>query len=874
MNALLRKEIRLLLPVWVAALAQATLPALFFWGMLQDRPPTVFIIVPFSLGILLAGLSSFGMEFGTGTFSILMAQPVARIRLWQIKTRLLAFCLFTVWISLLLCLGMANSLCGKFIYELATTLELAVVLGLVTIAVFSSVLWTTLLFRQVAAAFWFTILVPAFIATMTWSFWQKRSETQAFVAVSLILLVYSIAGYLLARWMFLRAQDVAWTGGNISLPAWLGFQTQAPAQLTVPKLKPLRALLRKEFQSHHITLLIGGVLLISHLVGIAVRKLEYDPTNPHKAVFEIFGFWWLLWFALPMIIGATVVAEERKLGTLESQLCLPVKRGWQFAVKFLVALILGIILGGVMPGVCEGFASWLGVPGEFPAAAKPEFWIWLKVCCLIATGTVLVSIYASTLTRNLLQALGTAVISGMLLATFGMYLVMQDHSSSPLWMGPLGIYLGLPMIITPVLWLAFKNFKSLQVGMRLWRRNLFVVLAAMISIVVLTTLIWNRAWELGMTLEPTHGPAQLTGPVRPGIHLAWGGKIFALLPDGRIWVENKYELRETGEWENLDLRNGKQAVQKVKIQVPLGGTCLPTSNWVQLAGSNRRVVALAANGSLWRLFLANQTNSLANLSRAAEPERLGTDSDWQAVVGGWSGFVALKQDGSLWTWKRESEIPAPIGRDSDWTAIFASRQSFAGIKRDGSVWKWGHLQNGPAGYDKDWKQEQPEPVQWYPAGGDWLAVEANDNFDLFTKRDGTLWACGQLPENLLGKKINLAGPHSRFSPQPVQIGADSDFADIKADWSSLVVLKKTGTIYHNNFNLYERVLFFWGRIWNQSRHSDWIAIQQQEWSPADLALAGDGTLCAWRNPLLGSNQQLLGPSRKPLWTLNILAEGK
>ncbi len=876
MNALLRKEVRMLMPVWIAALAQAVLPTVFFWTIYQKLPPEPLLYIPFGLGVLLLGLTSFGYEFGTGTFSIFLAQPIPRLRLWRLKTRLLAVALFSVWLAVVASLCVVTGLQGRFSSHFPSIMNLVAVTAFMALAAFSSALWTTMLFRQVAAAFWFTILIPSFISVFVWSALEKRSEPLAFATVFGALLLYSLAGFLWARWMFLRAQDTAWTGGEVALPYWLGFRTQTPALVVIPKLKPLRALVRKEFQSHHITLLIGALLLVSHLVGIAVRKLEYDPTNPHKAVFEVFGFWWLLWFALPMIIGATVVAEERKLGTLESQLCLPVKRGWQFAVKFVMALLLGVFLGGVMPGVCEGFATWIGVPGEFPSATKPEFWLWLTVCCLSATGITLVSIFASTLTRNLLQALGTAVMAGMVLAAFGMMVVQQEHFATPLWLGPLGICLGLPVMFATLLWLAFKNFTSLHIGLKLWVRNGFMVLVAMVLIVTATTLIWNRVWELAMTLEPAHGSARLPGAVRPGLSVSLGGKVFALLPDGRIWAENKFELQETGESESYRGKDGQDHSRKMKIQVPLGGIFIATSNWVQLASTSWEVVGITADGTLWRLFQANHTNFQADLSLSPKPERIGIDSDWKTVVNGWDAFFALKKDGSLWTWKRTTQAATQCGGDSDWTAIFASRQSIAGIKRDGSVWKWGWLQNSPHSpqyLDKDWMPEHPEPVLWYPVGGDWQAIYSRDNFDLLIKRDGTLWACGHLPENILGEPVRINGPSSRISANPVQIGTNSDFADIKSDWGTLLVLKKDGTVYHNNLNFYERVLLVWGRIWKLSQHSDWIAIQHQDWTPADMALAADGTLSAWREPLNGS-YALLGPSRKPLWTLNILAETK
>ena len=869
MNALVRKEIRLLLPAWIAAMSLATLPSVLLssMGATFHSDIGIFYYGPFGLGVLLLGLSSFGQEFSSGTFSILLAQPIPRIQIWRLKIKLLAASLLLVWVTLFAALVWGHM---SWVDD-GWMSDPLIVITLIMVTVYSSVLWTTLLFRQVSAAFWFTILVPAFLATFTWSFWQKQhSEMAAFVVVSLILLTYSIAGFFWARWMFLRAQDTAWTGGNISMPSWLGFKTQASSTVAVPKLKPLRALLRKEFQSHHITLLIAALLLVSHLVGIAVRKLEYDPTNPHKAAFEIFGFWWLLWFALPLIIGSTTVAEERKLGTLEGQLCLPVKRGVQFIVKFLVALLLGIFLGGVMPGLCEGVAMWAGVPGEFPTLKSPDFMMWMTVCCLIATGITLASIYASTLTRNLLQSLGTAVVTGMGLGAFGMFLVVQENLETPLWTGPLGIYVGLPVMIATLIWLAFKNFKTLQVGQRLWLRNGFTVLAAMIFAVAVTTVLWNRVWEPLMTLEPSHGPARLSGEVRPGISVVWGGKLFALLPDGRVWVENKFQILETGEFET-SRGNGEEQTRPVRIPIPVGGTFLEASNWIQLVEDYSGVIGLKSDGSLWNIFRPNTTNYLANLSSPPQLEHIGADSDWKTVISGRGGLFALKQDGSLWNSDYRSKEFRRFGHDSDWATLFTSRNSVTGVKRDGSVWKWGHLSTGPNGWEKDWKEEHREPVPWNLNGADWVAFDDNFRFNLAVKRDGTAWASGYLPNDLLGHFFRDWRGTDHLVIQPKQIGAESDWADVKTQWNSLLALKKTGAVYHNY--IYGRYPAWSGSLQKLSPHSDWIAIAYSDETTAGVALAADGTLSAWENPLRHSNH-LLGPSHKPLWTLNIFAEAK
>src|ERR1044072_3794214 len=88
MNALLAKEIRLLLPAYIAALLLAFVP---HWFVSIN-----VAIILFGLGVLVLGLAPFGREFGMSTFSLIMSQPLERRRLWLTKVGLAAAAMFTV----------------------------------------------------------------------------------------------------------------------------------------------------------------------------------------------------------------------------------------------------------------------------------------------------------------------------------------------------------------------------------------------------------------------------------------------------------------------------------------------------------------------------------------------------------------------------------------------------------------------------------------------------------------------------------------------------------------------------------------------------------------------------------------------------------
>ena len=70
---------------------------------------------------------------------------------------------------------------------------------LFVIAAYSGGLWTTFLFRQLAAAFWFTLLTPAALATAIVAVFHKRLEPVSPAlepALIIAFSIYGVAGFL------------------------------------------------------------------------------------------------------------------------------------------------------------------------------------------------------------------------------------------------------------------------------------------------------------------------------------------------------------------------------------------------------------------------------------------------------------------------------------------------------------------------------------------------------------------------------------------------------------------------------------------------------------------------------------------------------
>ena len=851
MNALLRKELRLLRPAWVAALAAATLP-------LWLGEYYVGLALPcYWLAILFLGLSSFGQEMSCGTFGLLLSQPEKRERFWRIKAGLLALASLSAWGVFIGCCWMAGRQSLWRLVDPSSLAQNAAISGLLTLLAFAGGLWSTLLLRELATAFFGTVLVPLGIFGALILFLDV-SEGRDEMIVYLVLQIYAVAGYFVARHLFLRAQDVAWTGGQISLTTrrgrplrWLGFGFQE-------KRAPWLALIFKELQLQEVTMIIVPLLLLLHLAALAVR--HFAPIWATRLGYLDGAAY--LWLMAPFVVGCVAVAEERRYNTLESLLCLPARKRSQFLVKFLVVMTLGIALGAVVPWVLENVGGdsrqWIGLD-------------WLIELVSTAAAIAAIAFFASTMARGMLQAFTVALLFSMLGWAALAFLPGRYGSAVVLYGGLLFPAFAWPAMLIAYFWLAFRNYKCLQTGWPLWAGNLIRLLAVFVAALVVAGAIYARAWEIVMPLEPRHGSARLSGTGQARIAEAWfDGEFYVLLPDGRLWAGQTDRTRPD--------RPPKH----------LSGHFVGGSNWVDVAGSRSEgAAALKSDGTLWRF------------SRRAGSGQIGSDSDWKKVVAGQSVFLALKQNGTIWGWgwdesgnlpvfsianggtNLNNRIPNPVQLwpDADWVDVFAAGLIRA-VKRDGSIWTWGYDRppvNGPITNRAVFNAVYHRLVRAGLEGTNWSSLAGDGWLTVGVRTDGTLWA-GRLGEALGNPWVAT----SLFSsPIPIgkvlelgRIGAKSDWIGVSQGVFEYLALEADGTLWALNRNTFEPK--------QPSRYHDWLAASANHFEI--WALAKDGTISCWgdvfalapaafrREPNYDDESHffLLRPSRRPLVSINIL----
>lgn len=896
MNVLVRKEIRLLLPMWIAAMLLALLPNLLNVvlgaGVAADQIAPVGIFVTGISGLLL-GLTSFGREIYTHTFSLLLAQPRRRTDLWRTKIKVLLVAVGLLYLFLVLI--------NKNFIPADDRGAATALLGLAfVVAAVSGGLWTTLLLRQVIAAFWISLLIPFVVMVTVFSLNEEMVQpAQQILMLTVILLIYSVVSYWFARSQFLHAQDTAWTGGNLALPLTTRRRSEHRAAGAVPSARPLRALLGKELRFQQINFLIAGGLLVMHLIFWLVKPLMHiAESSMLNAVISLF---WMVWIIMPALVGGNAVAEERRLGMLEAQLCLPVSRNRQFALKALVTLGCGVLLGAAVPAALA-----LMQPGS-------NFTIldWI-IGCVIVT---LTAFYASSLTQQLLQAFGVSLglcVIGFELANWlaggfspGYRFALFGYE---LWRGLVVLIVGAAVMVLAavtlcwrrwrraclvmlglsglvflnfstthssssgfwgafvfcltflVLALALRNLNHLRPTASLWRRNAFIWLGCLLATGILTPPVYHRAWELFMRVEPPAHAARLSGDTRPAIiGLYYGRPLLVLLPDGRL-----------------------SCIRESAIEKP-GRDFIGGSNWVQVVSTLNEVIGIKSDGTLWSApwyELVDATGKVRPSTTGVDAqkgerkrevelrfERVGEENDWKAISTSWGYCIALKQDGTIWGWgdNRYGQLgdepkvftngPVRIGAQTDWVAVCAGLSVSIAINQAGEVWRWGRSDGS---YWKSARKSGPARLNF--KASEVRTTEWN-GFDVILDTNGLLWGLGFVPPYWGGGNVRVP---ENFTT-PVRLLGEN-WTAFSVGWDQLAAIKEDGSLWRLPMSRDDGSIA--SRPIRLGHRKDWMAVHQVQDSL--LALTRDGMLCRFGRPRSDWRRELLAPTRRVTWSVNVL----
>ncbi len=142
----------------------------------------------------------------------------------------------------------------------------------------------------------------------------------------------------------------------------------------------------------------------------------------------------------------------------------------------------------------------------------------------------------------------------------------------------------------------------------------------------------------------------------------------------------------------------------------------------------------------------------------ATPTKIGTDADWASVAAGANHVIALKTNGTLWSWgindygqlgngtnspTAYGSVPVQIGTDTDWKTITVGDMHSLAIKTNGTLWAWGDNDSGQLGITCQalcsTVVNQPTQVG---TDANWKGVDGGFDLTIAVKTDGSIWAWG------------------------------------------------------------------------------------------------------------------------------------
>lgn len=380
----LRKESRALLPLWLGCMA------VVWVGGLADRSGFLFraAFLSYLLGSAALGALSIGHEYTNRTLPVLLSLPVSRRRMFAMKAGVLLAML--VSLAALALFRLPVSPAGR---EMQDTAVVGVVslLGSAFLAP-----WLTIVCRNPIAGAVFGLSIPAAVLV--------GSELATAAVYGVAQLNTHVAERFRMEFLWGGMLLLSAIGACLSWRAFTALETiEGPhEQLAWPRLfsrsretghearpaHPIWQLVRKEFHLQQLTFVVSGLFACAVAVRLLLpREFVNGIDQPLVILTVVHGV------IVALLSGSLASAEERHLGTLESQVLMPMALVRQWVVKVTVVFGVCLLLSIALPTVLA-----LTAPAAGPMRVDVTF-----AAAVISLAAV--SLYVSSVSSSGLQAL-------------------------------------------------------------------------------------------------------------------------------------------------------------------------------------------------------------------------------------------------------------------------------------------------------------------------------------------------------------------------------------------------------------------------------------------------------------------------------------
>lgn len=264
---------------------------------------------------------------------------------------------------------------------------------------------------------------------------------------------------------------------------------------------------------------------------------------------------------------------------------------------------------------------------------------------------------------------------------------------------------------------------------------------------------------------------------------------FALTSDGKLWCwgNNASGALGDGSVTNRNIPAKMDSILKFDT----------------VAAGSFHTIALTKSHKMYAWGKNNNSQigepALVNQFSVTTPQKIGTDSTWAMVATGGNHSVALKTDGTIWTWGLNAEgelgdsslvakriAPAKMGTANNWKIISSQlTSSNMAQKTDGSIWGWGRNYNGIFGFEADIIKYRPYKIG---TATNWKFVITGGYANYFLNNAGTLFSCGYNGTGGLGQGLS-----NTYSSIIAQVGClTTSNQDLLEDENELSVYPNPG----------------------------------------------------------------------------------
>jgi alpha-tubulin suppressor-like RCC1 family protein len=267
---------------------------------------------------------------------------------------------------------------------------------------------------------------------------------------------------------------------------------------------------------------------------------------------------------------------------------------------------------------------------------------------------------------------------------------------------------------------------------------------------------------------------------------SWGQGIYGSLGDGT--TINRYDIPQTvlgsgGNWNSCSCATTSVASIKTDGTLWVWGNNdygqLGTDNtspysspvttsgggsiWTKIAIGYQHSGGIKSDGTLW-MWGSNVYGRLginSTIARSSPVTTSGGGTTWTQIALYNSTTMAIKTDGTLWCWGRDSygclgdnstinkSSPVTVsGGGTTWSKVACGYYMGAAIKTDGTLWTWGWKYYGQLGTNNNVNYSSPVTVSG--GGTTWKQIDTSGTQVLAVKTDGTMWGWGRNDYGQLG----------------------------------------------------------------------------------------------------------------------------